>query len=122
MINIDDFLDIDLDVDIKPDDGVDIVNVSNKSASTDDIKDEIISIRDSPVLEIAVGDDAADDDVIVITDDHGEVMDTITRFPTLGSMCGMDFGFDSLLPENLICFGNYDLTPFSPKGFKSGKQ
>lgn len=122
MINIDDFLDIDLDDGTNPDDGVVTVNVSDTSASTDDIKDEVISVRDSPALEIAADDGSAEDDVILITDDSGEVLDTVTRFPTLGSMCGMDFGFESLLPENLIYFGNYDFTSLSPMGFKTEKQ
>lgn len=122
MINIEDFLEIDMDDGTDPDNDVIDLNVSDTSASTDDIRDEVISVRDSPILENAYEDEPVEDDVIIIKSDSGEVLDTITRFPTLGSMCGMDFSFESLLPENLIYFGNYDLTSFSPMGFKSEKQ
>lgn len=122
MINIEDFLEIDMDDGTDLDDDVIDLNVSGTSASTDDTRDEVISVRDSPILENVYDDEPVEDDVILIKDDSGEVLDNITRFPTLGSMCGMDFGFESLLPENLIYFGNRDPTLFSPLGFKMEKQ
>lgn len=104
------------------DDDVITLNVSGTSASTDDIRDEVISVRDSPILENAVEEEPVNDDVILIRDDSGEVLDTITRFPTLGSMCGLNSDFKSLLPEDLIYFGGFDSSPFSTDNFKAEKQ
>lgn len=57
MINIEDFLEIDMDDGTDPDNDVIDLNVSDTSASTDDIRDEVISVRDSPILENAYEDE-----------------------------------------------------------------
>lgn len=121
VINIEDFLEIDMDDGTDLDNDVIDLNVSDTSASTDDIRDEVISVLDSPILENTYEDEPVEDDVIIIKSDSDEVLDTITRFPTLGSMCGMEFDFESILPENLIYFGNRDPILLSPLGFKMEK-
>lgn len=118
VINVEDFLDIDMGEDANFDDGLITIDVSGTSASTDDIKDEVITIRDSPILENAVDGGFDNDDVIVIRDDSDEVLDTITRFPTLGSMCGMSFDFESFHSDDLIYLGTSDSSSFSTSNFK----